>query len=70
MVSTASRSSFKEDRPYRAAMRTIVAGLQPTIFATLAIGIAAFSIRETAEMCASRRETVYFAAFLVVHGGH
>lgn len=49
MLSTAPRSSFNEKWPYRSAMRTIVAGLQPAILATFAIGILAFSIRDTAE---------------------
>jgi len=48
MLSTAPRSSFSEKWPYRAAMSTIVDVLQPTIIAILAIGVTAFSIRETA----------------------
>src|SRR6516225_6202172 len=48
MLSTAPRRSFSEKWPYREAMSTIVELLQPTIFAILARGIPALSIRETA----------------------
>src|ERR1035437_11081470 len=48
MLSTAPLRSSREKCPYRFAMSTIVDELQPAILATLAIGIPAFSIRETA----------------------
>jgi hypothetical protein len=48
MLSIAPFNSFKVKCPYRAAIRTIVAVLDPTIFATLAMGTPAFSIRDTA----------------------
>jgi hypothetical protein len=48
ILSTAVHNSSNAKCPYRAAIRTIVAGLQPTIFATLAIGTQALSILDTA----------------------
>jgi hypothetical protein len=48
IVATASLKDSRLKCPYRAAIRTIVAGAQPTIFATLGSGTPASIMREMA----------------------